>query len=100
LMQGDGAYGFVNYTAPFRLSIGLGVAARFGWDRGMTGFASLGWGAGPFAIALRYRVYQAAHHPMHGVSTSDIALTLRPTSFVSFSAVFTNLWTPKINATE
>lgn len=100
VMQGDGGVLFANYTAPFRLSIGAGVAARFGDARGMTGFASLGWGAGPFAMALRYRVYQAAHHPLHGTSTSDFALSLRPTNFMSLSAVFTNLWTPKIDATD
>lgn len=98
LTGGDGAYTFATYTAPFRLSLGAGLAARFGDARGMTGFASLGWGAGPFGVALRYRVYQAALHPQHGTSTSDLALVYRPASFVSFSAVFTNLWTPKIDA--
>lgn len=96
----DGAYAFVNYTAPFRLSLGAGVAARVRDARGMTGFVSLGWGAGPFGMALRYRIYQAARHPLHGTSTSDFALSYRPTSFVGFSAVFTNLWTPKINAAD
>lgn len=96
----DGAYAFATYTAPFRLSLGAGVAARMRDARGMTGFISLGWGAGPFGMALRYRVYQAAHHPLHGTSTSDFALSYRLTSFVGFSAVFTNLWTPKINATD
>lgn len=96
----NGAYTFATYTAPFRLSLGAGLAARFGDARGMTGFASLGWGAGPFGAALRYRVYQAATHPQHGKSTSDLALVYRPASFVSISAVFTNLWTPKIGADD
>lgn len=93
---GDGVYTYLNYTLPFRLSLGGGLAARFGEDRGLTGFASVAWAAGPLAIGLRYRVYQAKHDPMHGVSTSDLGFTLRPARFVAFSGVITNLWTPRL----
>lgn len=100
LQVGDGVYSYVNFTTPFRLSIGGGVAARFLDDRGMTAFGSIGWGAGPLSMALRYRVYQAEKDPMHGVSTSDFGLTLRPASFVAISGVITNLWTPKLATGE
>lgn len=100
VQTGDAVYSYFNYTAPFRLSVGGGLAARFGDDRGLTGFASLGWGAGPLSVALRYRVYQAVHDPMHGVSTSDLGVAFRPTSFMALSFVVTNLWTPRISPVE
>lgn len=100
VQTGDAVYSYFNYTAPFRLSVGGGLAARFGDDRGLTGFASLGWGAGPLSVALRYRVYQAMYDPMHGVSTSDLGVAFRPTSFMALSFVVTNLWTPRISPTE
>lgn len=94
--RGDGVYGYAQVTTKFRLSLGAGVAARVGHDRGLTGFASIGWGTGPVAIAVRYRVYQATEMAIHGTSTSDIALTWRPTTFMSLSGVTTNLWTPTL----
>src|SRR5690554_999773 len=71
LQVGDGVYTYANFTTPFRLSIGGGAVARLSDDRGLTAFAALGWGAGPLSFALRYRVYQAVHDEMHGVSRSE-----------------------------
>lgn len=100
LQVGDGVYTYANFTTPFRLSIGGGAVARLSDDRGLTAFGALGWGAGPLSFALRYRVYQAVHDEMHGVSTSDIGIVFRPASFFALSAVVTNLWTPRLSNGE